>query len=501
MQGKMKLYLPREPVFFTYPGKSFNLYIPYKIRYTDSVYILIKSVPEKGTTEIDMSNKQWYDYGKKLGDMIQDAVEQNDFSNLSSKVADTIDEATNQLGEALRNGDLSHTVYRAAGKAFDQAMEAADRALSGQGRQADHSPKGIIKMVVGWCGAVSSGFFALMMGLAGVFMPEPVGVIVGIIALIITVFFARMAKRGREFRDRQRRQQKYLDVSGKRDVVTVKELAAATGKSESFVSDDLQTMIEQGMFHMTVYMDTERTALMFTRQAYDQYLATIRDYETRRRAEEEQRASEEQQKTARAEQKAAKAVYDEETKQALSEGREFIRHIHECNAAIPEEVFTEKLNRLERTVTRIFDQIERDPSSAPDLHRMMNYYLPITRKLIDAYRSMEEAGSTGRNTSESKREISKSLDTINVAFENMLDEFFADTAFDISTDISTLNTMLARDGLTGKDFQPGKIKTVAKDVVPDQKKPVLEMPQQQGWTDGYTDDLSAGGAMAQKEEQ
>ncbi len=44
------------------------------------------------------------------------------------------------------------------------------------------------------------------------------------------------------------------------------------------------------------------------------------------------------------------------------------------------------------------------------------------------------------------------MDTINQAFENLLDSFFQDTAWDISSDISVLQTMLAQEGLTNSDF-------------------------------------------------
>ena len=65
-----------------------------------------------------------------------------------------------------------------------------------------------------------------------------------------------------------------------------------------------------------------------------------------------------------------------------------------------------------------------------------------------------------------RREIAMSLDTINLAFETFLDSFFEDTAWDISSDISTLKTMMARDGLTGRnDFgKSSHIGTVAKDL-------------------------------------
>ena len=52
-----------------------------------------------------------------------------------------------------------------------------------------------------------------------------------------------------------------------------------------------------------------------------------------------------------------------------------------------------------------------------------------------------------------KKEIEDTLDTINQAFEKLLDSFFKDTAWDISSDISVLQTMLAQEGLTKGAFE------------------------------------------------
>ena len=49
--------------------------------------------------------------------------------------------------------------------------------------------------------------------------------------------------------------------------------------------------------------------------------------------------------------------------------------------------------------------------------------------------------------------IDEMLDEAIAAFQKRLDSLFADQALDIETDIKVMNTMLAREGLTGeKDF-------------------------------------------------
>ena len=51
------------------------------------------------------------------------------------------------------------------------------------------------------------------------------------------------------------------------------------------------------------------------------------------------------------------------------------------------------------------------------------------------------------------------MDTLNGAFENLLDSLFEDVAWDVSSDISVLQTMLAQEGLTsGKDWKRTQVK-------------------------------------------
>lgn len=142
-----------------------------------------------------------------------------------------------------------------------------------------------------------------------------------------------------------------------------------------------------------------------------------------------------------------------ETREILEEGHAFIAHIHRKNDEIPGEEISAKLDRLEKIVTGIFDQVEQNPESAPDLHRLMSYYLPTTQKLIDTYASLDAQHVAGNNIDRAKREIENSLDTINSAYEKLLDSFFQSTLWDVGTDVSVMKSMLQQDGLADDDLQ------------------------------------------------
>ena len=57
------------------------------------------------------------------------------------------------------------------------------------------------------------------------------------------------------------------------------------------------------------------------------------------------------------------------------------------------------------------------------------------------------------NIISSKKEIEDTLDKINLAFENLLNQLYVENMLDISSDISALSTMLAKEGLLGSDFK------------------------------------------------
>ena len=196
-------------------------------------------------------------------------------------------------------------------------------------------------------------------------------------------------------------------------------------------------MIQKRMF-LQGHLDQQKTCVIVTDEMYQQYLTVQQQAEERQfqqKAEAEQRAQ-----------------LPEECRKILEEGQEYVQYIHKCNDDIPGEEISRKLSRLELIITRIFEEVGKNPSLAGDLRKFMNYYLPTTRKLVDAYRDLDREPIAGESIVKTKKEIEDTLDTINQAFENLLNSFFEEKALDISSDISVLHTMLAQEGLTGKDF-------------------------------------------------
>ena len=276
--------------------------------------------------------------------------------------------------------------------------------------------------------------------------------------LPLIVISGGMTLRGISQRRRLNRFRMYVRELNGRSYISVKELAYRTNQSEKFLTKDLQKMIKHRMF-TEGHLDRQNTCLMVTHEAYEQYLGAQNSLEERQKqarlkAQEERQEKLKQEKAAEEKTKEAAAASDlpEELRAVIAEGREYIRQMREANDAIPGEDISKKLTRLELIIDKIFTHVEKHPEQTDELHKFMNYYLPTTLKLVNAYREFDEQPVQGENIRKAKQEIEDTLDTIISAFEKLFDSMFEDAAMDISTDISVLETMLAQEGLTERDF-------------------------------------------------
>ena len=66
---------------------------------------------------------------------------------------------------------------------------------------------------------------------------------------------------------------------------------------------------------------------------------------------------------------------------------------------------------------------------------------------------MGSLGVEGENISGTMQRVENMMDTIVKAFEKQLDALFGSEALDISTDITVLENMMAREGLTDQPLK------------------------------------------------
>lgn len=149
----------------------------------------------------------------------------------------------------------------------------------------------------------------------------------------------------------------------------------------------------------------------------------------------------------------AKKSYGAEVDAVLAEGNRALAEMGRLYASIKDADVRMKINEIMRITDKITQDAIDDPSDIPQIKKFLNYYLPTTIKLLNAYDRMSAQGIEGENLDKSMKNIDEMLDTVIEAYKKRLDSLFANQALDIETDIEVMNSMLAREGLSGnKDF-------------------------------------------------
>lgn len=144
---------------------------------------------------------------------------------------------------------------------------------------------------------------------------------------------------------------------------------------------------------------------------------------------------------------------DEKLDALLAERDRAVAELRRLNDALPGEKISAQIDRLESDTRKIISHVVAHPEKLPKIRQFTSYYLPTTLKLLNAYDRMGETGVDGANIGGTMGKVEEAMDTIVAAFDKQLDALFADEALDISTDITVMENLLAREGLGGTQMK------------------------------------------------
>ena len=385
---------------------------------------------------MDKSTKELIDAGNDILKSVSKAIDTNDYSKLASEISNTvkavsIDRKTIYASGAKPNyGNQSS--YRQSGY---NARKAPKPYPFLQKRISRYN--GLAEIILG----ASAECFIFLPLLLGSFFAGSIPFIITMVALCAIGGFITF--KGIKKLKLAKKLYQYGNILKNAEYFAITDLAKASVKSDEEVLKDIKDLIKEG-YLPRAKLDGAETTCMITDAAYEMYLGAEQD----RIAREAKQAHED---AVLGKNKTENSSLPANVQQLLNEGSEYITFVRGINDIIPDtEEMSNKLYKLEGIMNRIFEQVKKDPSSADELHKLMNYYLPTTKKLLTAYVELDKQPGAGENVQQTKKEIDLAMDTINMAFEKLLDSLFQEMAWDISSDISVMKTMMAQDGLTNE---------------------------------------------------
>ncbi|MDU6114970.1 MAG: 5-bromo-4-chloroindolyl phosphate hydrolysis family protein [Paeniclostridium sordellii] len=377
-----------------------------------------------------MDKKDLSNLEDQIMSTVSNALKAIDFANLKKDINDKTEDTLNQVKSKF-NG-YSEKYMRLNKKAKNDISKYISKRPAG-------SMSGILYILFGISGCLVYGssvlifiIFKILFGMIG-------SNILFVSAFLLLVVSIGLLLRGITLRKRVKRFKKYVRFIEDNNYFLIKDLARFAKEKDSFVVKDLSKMIDLGMF-LEGHIDEEKTYFMLNDEVYNDYL-NLQKQQIAKETNNEKLNEE------------IENLEKNEVESTIKIGRNYIEQIKNIRNELSKEEIAVKLDKLGNISNQILVQVEKNPNKIQEVNKFINHYLPITIKLINSYKDINNQLVQGENIENAKIEIEKSIDLINSAFENLLDDLFEDVVLDISTDISVLKTLFKQEGLTEDDFK------------------------------------------------
>lgn len=226
------------------------------------------------------------------------------------------------------------------------------------------------------------------------------------------------------------RYQKYEPLLKRKTIHIIEDIAEYSSVQENIVISDLTNAIKRKYIPQG-HFGTENMIFIVSNEAYEKYLEKQAVYDRYYRKQIEERARMKER--------------SEEIALIMESGQKYIKKIHESNDLIKEKDISKKLEQMEKMVSAIFYEVDINPDHASELGLFLDYYLPTTEILLEAYVNLNEKEVKRKGLDATKKEIETSLDTINLTFEKILDGFYEMQEIEVLSNISALELVMKQE--------------------------------------------------------
>ena len=248
-----------------------------------------------------------YDFselGEQIKNLVQDAIDSQNFDQLSRTIGSTINQTLNTVGDTFNNtvnnvGKNINDTIENVSQAFQNNARGYTTTKKTTSREAYYGPRkrsadrrephaahvsfppnlirncsslnigGTALAVIGTSFSVIFGLLLMVTAIAAPNFLVPIA--------LFSFFFAGsflMAFLGFRMKKRYERFQFYIRQLRDKTYISIQNLADSLGKSKRFVIRDLQDMIRKRMF-LEGHIDAQKTCLIISDASYQQYLQLI----------------------------------------------------------------------------------------------------------------------------------------------------------------------------------------------------------------------------------
>lgn len=141
----------------------------------------------------------------------------------------------------------------------------------------------------------------------------------------------------------------------------------------------------------------------------------------------------------------------EEYRKLLENSKKDLLSLKSLRQNITDEKVLNNVSDIIKITDKIIKLLYKKPDKISSATKFLNYYLPITIKILERYEEINNQQLTSKSSMEFSDRIRNLIVNIEIAFENQLNNLYNDDLIDINAEMRVFETMLETDGLLNND--------------------------------------------------
>ena len=133
-------------------------------------------------------------------------------------------------------------------------------------------------------------------------------------------------------------------------------------------------------------------------------------------------------------------------KERIEVAKNDIKHIKDMIPKIEDEAMQKDLDEIVKSSNKIVSFIEKNKLKNKTVTKFLEYYLPVSVKIVDRYDEIENQALTSSDSKKFMKDTSKIVSDTNRAFKKILDSLYQSDIVNADAEMKVFNTILKSDG-------------------------------------------------------
>lgn len=130
----------------------------------------------------------------------------------------------------------------------------------------------------------------------------------------------------------------------------------------------------------------------------------------------------------------------------LKEAKEKTLQINNISKQLEDKVLVENVKQICDTSNKIIDTLSKNPNKLGQARNFLNYYLPVTIKILTRYDEIENQRLNTPESQKFMKSVQDMTEKIKNAFNEQLNNMYQTEMIDTDAEIKVFETMLKSDG-------------------------------------------------------